>query len=286
MSKTLYVSDMDGTLLNSSSVLSPFTISLLNELIVNYGALFTVATARTPATVVNLMKDVKASLPFIVMAGEALWNNGKACYESARILDESVVSQLLAVFHDFDIHPFVYRKHDNHIMVYHHPALTAAEHAFVDPRVTTPLKQLTLNNNLHGEEQEDVMLIFAMGTFKRLRLLSDEITSRGIPCFYNCYHDIFNEELGFLDIYKENTTKAAAVKHLTRQLQVDRVVAFGDNLNDLPMMREADLSVAVSNAFEEVKQQADLVIGCNDTDAVPRWIAQDMGLDVNQLLRK
>ena len=63
-------------------------------------------------------------------------------------------------------------------------------------------------------------------------------------------------------------------------------MAFGDNLNDLPMMREADLSVAVSNAFEEVKQQADLVIGCNDTDAVPRWIAQDMGLDVNQLLRK
>jgi len=47
---------------------------------------------------------------------------------------------------------------------------------------------------------------------------------------------------------------------------------FGDNRNDLSMMRIADHSVAVANAYDEVKAQADEVIGCNDDDAVVKWI--------------
>ncbi len=55
--RTLFVSDMDGTLLNSQSELSPSTIERLNTLINYKGVLFTVATARTPATATVLMKD-------------------------------------------------------------------------------------------------------------------------------------------------------------------------------------------------------------------------------------
>ena len=52
----------------------------------------------------------------------------------------------------------------------------------------------------------------------------------------------------------------------------DRVVAFGDNINDIPMLREADVAVAVENAVPEVKRIADVIIGPNTTDAVPRFI--------------
>ena len=65
--ETLYVSDMDGTLLNSNSVLSQYTTDKLNEFIANEGVLFTVATARTPATVVSLMSNIKASAEEIVL---------------------------------------------------------------------------------------------------------------------------------------------------------------------------------------------------------------------------
>ena len=56
--KTLYVSDLDGTLLNSRSLVSPFTTAALNELIAD-GMMFSIATARTPATVVALMEAVQ-----------------------------------------------------------------------------------------------------------------------------------------------------------------------------------------------------------------------------------
>ncbi len=55
-------------------------------------------------------------------------------------------------------------------------------------------------------------------------------------------------------------------------------MAFGDNINDLPMMREADLAVAVSNALPEVKDAADIVIGANTDDAVARFILYDSSM--------
>lgn len=71
------------------------------------------------------------------------------------------------------------------------------------------------------------------------------------------------------------TTKAEAIDYLAKQCHAERVVVFGDNLNDLLMMEIADHSVAVGNAFKEVKEQANEIIGCNDEDAVAKWIEQD-----------
>ena len=79
--KTLYVSDLDGTLLGDDSQLSRGTIDTLNRIIGQLGGLFTVATARTPATVVPLMQEVHATLPFIVIGGSAMWNPVTHSYE-------------------------------------------------------------------------------------------------------------------------------------------------------------------------------------------------------------
>ena len=62
------------------------------------------------------------------------------------------------------------------------------------------------------------------------------------------------------------------IKRLANELGATRIIVFGDNRNDLSMMRIADHSVAVANAYDEVKAQADEVIGCNDDDAVVKWI--------------
>ena len=55
----------------------------------------------------------------------------------------------------------------------------------------------------------------------------------------------------------------------------DRIVCFGDNINDLPMMGVADLAVAVDNALPEVKAAADIVIGPNTSDSVAEFINLD-----------
>ena len=71
--KTLYVSDLDGTLLGSDSRVSQRSAELITELSAR-GALITVATARTPATVVPLMAHAATGVDYIVMTGAAGWN--------------------------------------------------------------------------------------------------------------------------------------------------------------------------------------------------------------------
>lgn len=283
-SKTLYVSDMDGTLLNSSSVLSETTTAKLNKLI-SEGALFTVATARTPATVVGLMKNIDSNLPYIVMAGCATWDNKKKGYESARIISNSSIEQLIGIFEKNGNNPFIYYKNGNQIVVNHVRELTAEEKEFIEPRIKTPLKRLKTCSSLTVDTTlEGAMLIFSMGKFEALRNIADEIDKEGIDCTYNCYHDIFKKDEGFIDIYVNGTTKAAAIKELARKIGAERIVVFGDNLNDIPMMKVADWSVAVSNAFDEVKEYANEITESNDEDAVVRWI--EMDIENNSMQRK
>lgn len=273
--KTLYVSDLDGTLLNDSSVLSKETIEKLNTLIAE-GALFTIATARTPATAVTIMEKVNTNLPFIVMAGCALWDNKHKDYTTAKIINKEYIPKLIEIFNEHGNNPFVYQRHGNRIIVRHTAEMTAGEKEFITPRLTTPYKGLEITESKKmANNADNVMLLFSMGKFTSLREIANDIDKEGIPCFYNCYHDIFNQDDGLIDLYAEGTTKAQAVTELANKIGAKRIVVFGDNLNDIPMMNAADWSVAVENAFEEVKSQANEVIGKNTDNSVANWIWND-----------
>ncbi len=77
-------------------------------------------------------------------------------------------------------------------------------------------------------------------------------------------------------MFGPQTTKANAVRRLARNIGAERIISFGDNVNDLPLMEIADVAVAVGNAVPEARQAADIVIDTNDTDAVARFILDDM----------
>ena len=64
--------------------------------------------------------------------------------------------------------------------------------------------------------------------------------------------------------------KAAGLQKLMRYLGVDReeLIACGDANNDLPMMNIAGLSIAMGNAYENVKQAADFITKSNNDDGV------------------
>lgn len=93
---TLYVTDLDGTLLGSDGRVSPLSVSILNKAVAK-GASFTVATARTPATVSSLLSGIDMRLPAIVMTGAALWHPATGVYSEARHISPSTVDDLLNI---------------------------------------------------------------------------------------------------------------------------------------------------------------------------------------------
>ena len=275
LSRTLYVSDLDGTLLNEDSVLSGDTIAMLNRIIEELGGLFTVATARTPATVVPLMQQVHANLPFIVIGGSAMWNPVTCDYEHTRCIDDETVNAVSDVFDRHGLHPFIYRRHGSLLYTHHCGSLSVQEERFVAARQHLPLKRFFLDDEHYRHNADEALLIFAMNKYAVLKALATDLQAVS-TCTVMLYHDIFDESEGYLEIFTAGTSKAGAIRDLARQVGADRVVVFGDNRNDIAMLQAADHSVAVENAFSEVKAAASEVIGPNTADSVPRWILHEL----------
>ena len=293
MSRTLYITDMDGTLLGTDSRVSARSAAILAELSKS-GAMVTVATARTPATVVPLLKDCHLSVPAIVMTGAALWNwdttQRSQCNEPKRseqtencghFEDEHYISRedmdvLDRAFAAAGVHPFRYirRTDAEALTVYHSPMMNAAERTFYEERARLFLKRFELHRPVNDAERGRCMLCFAMGEYDAIEKVG-AVIARSTRCAYSLYPDTYDRSVGLLEVFGSGVSKAMAVNRLRRRIGADRVVVFGDNLNDLPMMRCADVSVAVSNALDEVRAAADVVIGSNSEDAVPRFIAAD-----------
>ena len=277
LSRTLYVSDLDGTLLNEDSVLSGDTIAMLNRIIEELGGLFTVATARTPATVVPLMQQVHANLPFIVIGGSAMWNPVTGSYENTHGIADETVNAVSDVFDRHGLHPFIYRRHGSLLYTHHCGSLSVQEERFVAARQHLPLKRFFLDDEHYRHNADEALLIFAMNKYAVLKALATDLQAVS-TCTVMLYHDIFDESEGYLEIFTAGTSKAGAIRDLARQVGADRVVVFGDNRNDIAMLQAADHSVAVENAFSEVKAAASEVIGPNTADSVPRWILHELGV--------
>ena len=274
---TLYVSDLDGTLLDDNSQLSAGTVTTLNRIIEELGGLFTVATARTPATVVPLMQQVHATLPFIVIGGSTWWNPIKASYEHTRGIDDATVNAVADVFDRHYSRPFIYRRHGNGMLhAHHYGPLSPQEERFVNERQHLPLKRFILDDEGYRHNGDEALLIFSLNKYAALKSIADDLRAHVPSCSVMLYHDIFDESAGYLEIFTAGTSKAGAIRRLAQEVNAQRVVVFGDNRNDIAMMQAADHSVAVDNAFPEVKAIATEVIGPNTTDSVARWIEQDI----------
>lgn len=277
MSKTLYVSDLDGTLMQPGAYLSDITVGLLNRSIAD-GKLFTIATARTPATVAGIIKDVDMNLPAIVMTGASIWDSKRNHYSDIRYIPEHAARGLVDAYHDADFPIFLFTLEDELINIYHVGGkLTALEQQFMDERIHSPFKRFHVSpdgREILPDRYDNVILFYGM----QPNVLAEKALERTLlvpDARPQLYHDLYGPEIGIVDAFSPEATKANAVLSMKRRTGADRVVAFGDNLNDIPMLQVADVAVAVENALPEVKEIADIVIGPNTEDSVARFIFED-----------
>lgn len=274
---TLYVSDMDGTLLNSEGRVSARTAGIISRL--SYlGVPVTVATARTPATVRPLLADTHTIVDAVVMTGAATWNRADNRYTAVHYMPRADVARGLELCADCGVHPFVYVMGDDgrSLDVYHAaPVLSKPEEGFYLERAR--LKRFHLRSALPAGAMNRTVLFFALGERGAVELSAQSLRERS-DCAVCCYPDIYSPGVGNLEVFAPGVSKAAAVRELKKRVGAKRLVVFGDNLNDLPMLAEADLAVAVGNALPAVKEAADLVIEPNYTDSVARFIEYDSGM--------
>ena len=104
--------------------------------------------------------------------------------------------------------------------------------------------------------------------------LPDESVAREIAAKMNCKLQCYRGEKWYA-FMPATSGKTAAIKVLaeTSGISLKDIVAFGDDLNDIEMLKLCGTGVAVANAVPQVLEAADEVTLSNDEDGVAEWLA-------------
>lgn len=269
--KTLYISDLDGTLLNKNAELSSYTVNTLNSLI-NQGIHFTIATARTIASVSTIMAQVHLNLPLVLMNGVLIYDIASKKYQNIQYLSTKSIHRILTIMKENNITGFMYEVNNDKLATYYERLETKALNEFHDERVERYQKPFNQVSDFADVIPDHIIYFALMDKKGRLEPVYQAL--QDIPGIATAFYlDIYsNENIWYLEIFSSEATKYNAAMYIRETYGYDCVIGFGDNVNDLPLFQACDITCAVSNAREDVKKVANHIIDSNVSDGVPRWI--------------
>lgn len=272
--KTLYVSDLDGTLLLPNITLSNRTIRILNDLI-KEGVHFSVATARSIASVKHILKDVNINIPIILMNGACIYDLESSKYIKVNAFPEDSKKLLLNMIDEHNLMGFAYTIKDHKLATYYEDISLKPLYDFYKERVDKYNKPFTKLENFSSLTDEPLIYFSLMDTKENLEPIYNVLLDMN-QVGYTFYKDNYTEDIWYLEIYSTEASKYNALQYVRNLYEYDKVVCFGDNRNDLPMFKASDLKIAVENAFPELKNEADIIVASNKDDGVALWLKNNI----------
>ena len=266
--KTLYVTDLDGTLMRSDKSISAETVSIINELI-QKGLQFTVATARSAMSVRHIVEPFDIKVPLIIRNGTALADPKTLDIIEKALFTDKQIDELKELLPEIPSCGFTSIWYDNEM----EKVFFAGEHSvgirkYLDERKSE--KGIRIVNSIDALFSGDVGYITMIDDKEKLDPIYERVKGKeGWEAVLQ--KDAYDEEY-WLEICPENSTKAKAIVKLKEKLGMERIVVFGDSVNDIPMFKIADEAYAVGNALPELKKYATGIIASNEEDGVAKFL--------------
>ncbi len=271
MPKTLYVSDLDGTLLDRRHRIPAHTADALNALL-SKGMLFTFATARSWHSAHIVTQGLLPSLPWIVHNGAMLCDGKTGSRTDQTTFTDRERREILSRSEALGLWPLSYGILGNEEKVFYlddikrHPGM---EHYITSRKGSKRLAPVKDKEDLL---QGDTYYFTFIHDREALLPLWEDV--RDLPFVSLTFQQELYQKEYWLEITSKEATKAQAALRLKERLGCQRLVAFGDALNDLPLFEAADESYAVANAMPEVRAAATGVIGANEEGGVARFLLE------------
>lgn len=271
---TLYISDLDGTLVNNDAVLSPYALKELNAMLAE-GLQLTVASARSIVSMQQMLAGLELRLPVIGFNGAFLSDLKTGAHLHVNSMPREIAESIIACLPAYDCAPYVSTYTGAEERVYYDTVTNAGMQWYWrdrierrDPRFRHQPRYLLAHNDA-------VTCITIIHRGEVLDALEADLISRfGTEVEIHQYENQYSPGWYWLTVHDRRASKDQAIKVLQahQDLKDSRVVVFGDNKNDIKMFQAADLAVAVENAQAQVKAHAHEVIGSNLNDAVVNYL--------------
>ena len=267
----LIVFDLDGTLLNSSGQLSPYTRDTLRVLS-EKGVAYTVATGRTLHASRALLDGHGFCLPHIYKNGVMIWDPADDAYSHQNYLGLGEVRHVLEAVLSNRVTPFIFTlEPGNRHGIYHAPLqndmerMLAKEFSGGVGLELLPMSLLPADaeiTNISAIGQPDSVAAIQAMIRDEPHLVAYVGTAWEGPAWR------------WIDVHHVEASKGGAIDILRKRLGLTRVVCFGDSDNDLSMFARADEAYAPANATPEVQAAATAVIGHHDQDGIARFLRE------------
>ena len=268
LSKTLYVTDLDGTLLNKQERIYPEGIRIINHLI-EQGMAFTYATARSLSSASIVTQGLSTNIPVIVYNGAFIINPATRQILSRESFRPEEMQRVTDILNRLGISPLVYSFVEGAEKV---SWIVSRENEgirrYLDNRKgDRRLRPVTSEEELY---QGDMFYFTCIGEQQDMKPVYD-IFSKDARFRCTLQQELYRPEY-WCEIMPAKATKAEAIRKLKEIWGCGRVVSFGDAINDIPMFEISDECYAVENAVEELKAIADGVIESNEDNGVAKWL--------------
>lgn len=257
MRKQLIISDLDGTLLDSSQKISMKNQNAIYDF-KRKGGLFTFATGRIEPAVKPYVEQLKINLPVIL-------------YNGAKIV--CPVTQKVLYERSFQIHFNFYEKlieladEQVSVLFYQNSGIyTDVKNLVTEAYERKESVRVQTRNGIYEERVNKILII---ANRKKLKQYESFILASPLDC------TIVYSENNYLEILPKGVSKGVAVNKLKRIMNDPfiQIICIGDNLNDYTMMKVADKGIAVENAHPVLKEAAAEVTVNHENSAIAKVIS-------------
>lgn len=264
--------DLDRTLLDSKKCIPQSAITVLKKCR-NKGIKLFVATARTP----DLVKSLNWNNEIC-----SLFNGGVYCNGGINIInslteynfiDREVINKIVKVMKKYPKINIALQSKDN-------------VHAFNNPLSKSEISVWGVGfGKIFSTEEisyEEILkvLIFDGGFTTELKNISNEVINIILNVCGKLTRVYVTDEGRVIQIGSLSASKFNGVKSIVKKLNISEheVAVFGDDINDLEMIKGFEISVAMGNAVNEIKESAKFITKRNDEDGIAFAIENLIGL--------
>jgi Cof subfamily protein (haloacid dehalogenase superfamily) len=255
--------DVDGTLLDGDHQLRDAVMDSLHELVAR-NIHVVLATARGPQALNPVLRPLQFSPLLVCFSGAWVGEIDRPSLAPKKVILErrhsmSVARSILATALDHDVEPHVLTVNTWRTRKMSPETMLECQLTECRPIITSDLLE-------NGVEPNKILLIATeLNSSQALHTIADSVQSLSSAAF---------SKPNYLEIVPKGANKAAALMHLVAILGLDlsQVAAIGDGYNDIEMIREAGLGIAMGNAPAAVKSAADWVTGTNNEAGVAQAV--------------
>lgn len=259
----LIASDLDGTIIDKNNNICLDNLKAI-EKINNRNIPFVVCTGKTYSIFKELCSSFDA--PYGIFGnGTSIIDlkSGETIYEN--LLNYSDITETIKLAKENNLHVHIYANNE----------VITEKLLFLDLRNYKLQKKHIYNNEIKFSivpdllkyicnQKLNIFKIVISGTSSLEHIKNKILNNLNVDVYsikkYGEYKDrIIDKEYEYLDIIPKNVNKDTALNYLSSYLNIKKneILAIGDNLNDLSLVRNAGIGVAVKNAYPELKNVAE-----------------------------